>query len=134
MWTDSIESTVFSRVKNEGTTALRKSFPAIFYTADNESDDEPTFPTVYLQELPGLESGNTLDGKEISAVLSTFQVDISDNRRNGKEVVKQVMSQTMKTMKGMRFEVTAMPTYRRENGVWIGTARFRRMIGALDIL
>ena len=132
MWTSDIETKVFSRVKNEGTSALKQTFPIIFYTAENESDSEPVFPTVFVQELPGLERGNTLDGTEINAVLASFQVDISDNKSKAR--VKQVMNQTVNTMKSMRFEVTSMPTYRTENGIYIGTARFRRMIGALDIL
>ena len=132
MWTSDIETKVFSRIKNEGVSALKQTFPSIFYTAENKSESDPVFPTVFVQELPGLERGNTLDGTEINAVLASFQVDISDNKSKAR--VKQVMNQTVQTMKGMRFEVIAMPTYRAENCVYIGTARFRRMIGALDIL
>lgn len=132
MWTSDIEVKVFSRVKNEGMSVLKEIYPNIHYTAENESDDSPVFPTVYIQELPSLEQGSGLSGNKIHAVLSTFQIDVSDNKT--KTRAKDVMNQTVITMKNMRFEVVALPTYRKENGIWKGTARFRRIIGALDKL
>ena len=132
MWISDIESNVFSRIKTEGTIALRKKYPNIFFTAEEESDDNPVFPTVYVQELSGLEQGRDIESSEINAVLSSFQVDVSDNKE--KANAKAVMSQVIKTMKAMRFEVIGTPTYRKINGVYIGTARFRRTIGKNDIL
>lgn len=134
MWTDNIESTVFSRVKVEGTVSLKKTFPKITYTAENAISDEPLFPTVFIQELPASEIGQNLDGSTINGVLSAFQIDVSDNQENGKQNCKTVMSKAIESMKSMRFEVTAMPIYRKENNVWVGTARFRRTIGFNDIL
>lgn len=132
MWISDIETDVFSRLKTEGIIALRKKFPKIFYTAEAESEDEPVFPTIYLQELSGTEQGRDLEGTEINAVLSSFQIDISDN--DSKANVKAVMNQALKTMKSMRFEVMGTPTYRKVNGVYVGTARFRRVIAKNDIL
>lgn len=132
MWTDNIETTVFSKVKIEGTTALNRTFPKIRYTAENASDDDAVFPTVFVQELPATEIGRDLDGTVINGVLSTFQVDVSDN--DNKQNCKKVMSKVIESMKKMRFEVTSMPIYRKENNVWIATARFRRAIGFNDIL
>lgn len=132
MWTDNIETTVFSKVKIEGTTALKKTFPKIRYTAENASDDDAVFPTVFVQELPGTEIGQDIDGTAINGVLSTFQVDVSDN--DNKQNCKKVMSKVIESMKKMRFEVMATPIYRKENNVWIGTARFRRTIGFNNIL
>ena len=132
MWTENIETTVFSRVKIEGTIALKKTFPNINYTAENASDGEPTFPSVYVQELPAVETGQDLEGNAINGVISSFQVDVSDNK--DKQNCKTVMGKVIESMKGMRFEVTALPIYRKEGNVWIGTARFRRTIGFNNIL
>ena len=132
MWTDNIETTVFSRVKIEGTIALKKAFPNINYTAENASDDEPKFPSVYVQELPSSEVGQDLEGTAINGILSSFQVDVSDN--DNKQNCKKVMGKVIESMKKVRFEVTSMPIYRKENNVWIATARFRRAIGFNDIL
>ncbi len=134
MWINDIETTVFSRVKIEGTVALKKTFPKIKYTAENASDDEAVFPTVFIQELAGSEVGNDLDGSSINGVESTFQVDVSDNQENGKQNCKIVMSKVIESMKSMHYQITALPIYRKEEDVWIGTARFRRVIGFNDIL
>lgn len=132
MWIDNIETTVFSRVKIEGTIALKKTFPNINYTAENASDDEPKFPSIYVQELPSSEVGQDLEGTAINGILSSFQVDVSDN--DNKQNCKKVMSKVVESMKGMRFEVIRTPIYRKEGNVWISTARFRRTIGFNDIL
>ena len=135
MWTDDIEINVFSRIKAEGTIALKSKYPNLFYTTANETDDSPSFPSVYVQELPGVERGRDLEGKDINGVLSSFQVDVQDNdKEKGKARTKEVMGKVMETMKSMLFEVTALPVYRRENDVWLATARFRRVIGANDFL
>ena len=35
MWTDSIESMVFTRVKTKGNKELKTEYPKLFYTTDN---------------------------------------------------------------------------------------------------
>jgi hypothetical protein len=132
MWTDSIESMVFTRVKTKGNKALKTEYPKLFYTTDNVTEDEPVFPACYIQELAGAERGRSLDGQSVNGILCTFQIDVSDNDK--KANAKKVMMNAIDTFKEMRFEIIAFPTYRKEDGVWVGTARVRRIIGALDIL
>lgn len=134
MWINDIETTVFSRVKIEGTVAFKKKFPQITYTADNATSDDAVFPTVFVQELAGSETGSDLNGNSINGVISTFQIDVSDNQDNGKQNCKEVMSKVIESMKSMRYEVITTPIYRKSNNLWIGSARFRRTIGFNDIL
>jgi hypothetical protein len=82
--------------------------------------------------LPGAERGRSLDGQSVNGILCTFQIDVSDNDK--KANAKKVMMNAIDTFKEMRFEIIAFPTYRKEDGVWVGTARVRRIIGALDTL
>lgn len=132
MWTSDIESAVFTRLKADGNKAFKKDYSDIFYTTENETDDDAVFPTVYLQELSGAERGRDLEGIEINAILSSFQIDVSDNE--SKQRCKKVMDNAIETMKKLKFEVVGLPIYRRTSGVWLGTARFRRTISKNDIL
>lgn len=132
MWTGDIESAVFTRVKTAGNKAFKTKYRNIFYTTENETDNEAVFPTVYLQELTGSERGRDLEGIEVHAMLSSFQIDVSDN--DTKQRCKEVMENALSTMKSLKYEIIGMPIYRKSNGVWLGTARCRRVISKNDIL
>lgn len=132
MWISDIESAVFSRIKARGST-LKKKYPKIFFTAENETDEtSAVFPTVYVQELFGSEQGRDLEGIGINDYLATFQINISHNK--DKADVRKIMDNCVETMKSMSFEVINTPIYTKTDGVWNGVARFRRTIGANDIL
>lgn len=134
MWINDIETTVFSRVKNEGMAQLKKKYPKINYTSENAIEDVAVFPTVFVQELLGSEVGQDLEGRSTNGVISSFQIDVSDNQSNGKQNCKEIMGKVIESMKRMCYEITATPIYRKENNVWVGTARFKRTIGFNDIL
>lgn len=134
MWINRIEEDVFSRVKRDGVIALKSTFPKIRYTAENASDDNAVFPTVFIQELSGSEVGQDITGTSINAIESIFQVDVSDNQQVGKQNCKLVMSKVIESMKSMHYQIKGTPIYRKEEDVWIGTARFTRIIGFNDIL
>ena len=129
MWISDIETKVFSEIKKNG-QELKKNFPNIFFTTENESDTPAKFPTVYLEELSGTERGRDLEGNSVNAYMATFQINISHNDK--KSHVKRVMNNCMDTMKKLRFEIVGTPIYSRSEGVWTGVARFRRTIGSGD--
>ena len=129
MWISDIETKVFSEIKGNG-QELKKNFPNIFFTTENESDTPAKFPTVYLEELSGTERGRDLEGNSVNAYMATFQINISHNDK--KSHVKRVMNNCMDTMKKLRFEIVGTPIYSRSEGVWTGVARFRRTIGSGD--
>ena len=131
MWISDIETKVFSEIKKNG-QELKKNFPNIFFTTENESDTPAKFPTVYLEELSGTERGRYLEGNSVNAYMATFQINISHNDK--KSHVRRVMNNCMDTMKKLQFEIIGTPTYNRSEGVWSGVARFRRVFGANDIL
>ena len=129
MWISDIETKVFSEIKKNG-QELKKNFPNIFFTTENESDTPAKFPTVYIEELSGTERGRDLEGNKVNAYMATFQINISHNDK--KSHVKRVMNNCMDTMKKMRVEIVGTPIYSRSEGVWTGVARFRRTIGSGD--
>ena len=131
MWISDVETKVYARIKENG-QELKKNFPSIFFTTENESSSTtPKFPTVYLEELSGMERGRDLEGTRVNAYMATFQINISHNDK--KSHVRRIMNNCMDTMKQLRFEIIGTPVYNRSEGVWTGVARFRRVFGANDI-
>ena len=127
-----IQSIVFSRIKHTFPSEVKANFPDLFFTTNDRTSDDPKFPSVYVHELPGIERGQTLEGNEICAVLSTFEIRVSDNENM--ENVTAVMNAVVDIMKSMRFEVVSMPEFRNTSSLYIKVARFRRMVGMGDTL
>lgn len=127
MWISDIETKVLAKLKENG-EVLKKNFPNIVFTTENESDTSAKFPTVYLEELSGMERGRDLEGSTVNAYMATFQINISHNDK--RYHVKSIMNNCMDTMKQLRFEIIGTPIYNRSDGVWTGVARFRRVIEA----
>ena len=132
MWINDIETAVFSRIKARG-SPLKKYFPKIFFTTENETDETvAVFPTVYVEKLAGTELGRDLDNRKTNLCLCSFQINISHNGK--KNEVERIMENCKDTLKQMRFDMENDPVYSLNKGVWTGVARFRRVIGGGDIL
>ena len=133
MWMKYIKSIVFTRIKNEGTAKLKATFPDIYFTTSDKVSTNPKFPTVHLRKLQGQEKGRTLDGIEINGVLSSFQIDVIDNKSdNNAENVSYVIADIMK---GMRFEMVGDP-FPNSKGTneYRFTSRWQRVIADGDII
>lgn len=132
MWINDIGVAVYSRIKARG-SPLKKKYPNIFFTDENETEETTAvFPTVFVDELSGVEQGRDLDGSTVNSYLATFQINISHNGK--KSEVREIMGNCMETMKSMRFEIIGTTIYSKTNGVWGAVARFRRTIGSSDTL
>lgn len=127
-----IQETVFSRVKNKYPAKLKTKYPNTFFTTSDRVAKDPKFPTVYVHEMNGKEQGRDLDGTKINAVLSTFQIEVTDNASmsNATEVMNYVVS----VMKSMRYEVVTMPEFNNTPDSYRKVARFRRMVACSDVL
>lgn len=137
MWSMMIQSSVFTRIKNEMPKSIKVGTSTIKLSSKNfstvgSSDTPAVFPFVFVQELPAVERGQTIDGQSINGGLFTFQIDITDNV--SQERARAVMTEVLRVMKEMRFEVISMPSFEFSNGTHRMTMRCRRMIGALDTL
>lgn len=129
---DQIESMIFSRIKAQFSERIKKKYPDLNFTTSNQSQTKPKFPTVYVHLMPSVEQGETLSGTDINAALVSFQIEVTDNQ--SQQRAGEVMWEVVRIMKTMRFSVTAMPEFANSNGTYRSVARFRRMIGAGDIL
>lgn len=131
-WVSQISVKVSGRIKDEFSAPLKKKYKM----TDNNfstvgSDTTPAvFPFVYIQILPALEQGRDLEGTSINAGLFTFQIDVTDNKSQAR--AKEVAFEILRIMKGMRFEVTAMPSFEDTKDTHRSTARYRRLIGSGD--
>ena len=86
----------------------------------------------FTEKKEPTEVGADLEGREINAGTFTFQIDVYDNRSQNR--AKEVMSEVVRIMKGMRFFINSMPEFSSSNGIHRCTMRARRVIGSGDIL
>ena len=129
MWTKHIKSTVFTRIKTDGTAKLKSQFPNIYFTTSDKMPTNPKFPTVYLKKLQSPEKGRTLDGTTVNATLASFQIDVIDNKSdNNAENVADVIADIMKSM-GIEMLGDPFPDS-QSTGEYRFTSRWQRLIGA----
>lgn len=131
-WFYNLESKIFTILKTRITKNLKSKYPDIFCTRSGRVNSEPVFPTVYIHELPGIETGEDLDNTGINAILETLQVDVTTNQ--SMQDCTWVMMEVMSQLKALRFNMTAMPTYLIEDNIYRGIVRARRLIGSDDSL
>lgn len=132
-WVMLVPSYVFTKIKSEFSEENKKLFGMSEdnFSTVNSTNKDAVFPFVYVHMLPAVEQGQDLEGDSINAGLFTFQVDVSDNKSQSR--TRQVMTEIIRIMKKMRFDVIAMPEF--ESGeTHRCVARFRRMIGSGDVL
>lgn len=133
MWATEIDTTVLSRLRSRGYADLKKEYPNINFTDDDRAPIDPKFPTVFYINISSAERGKTLDGKTVNALLHSVQIEVSDNSQTN-ATVKAVMSKICDYMKDMRYEVVNMPFFQNTDNVRRMVARFRRTIGANDVI
>lgn len=133
-WTDRISSVVFSRIKNEFSSTIKKNYKMKDenFSTVGSSDTPAVFPFVYIQLLPSVEQGQDLEGNEINAGLFTFQIEVTDNQTQAR--AKDVMSEVKRIMKSMRFTVQCTPTLEDTKDTHRAIMRCNRIIGSCDIL
>lgn len=133
-WTDRISSVVFTRIKNEFSSTIKKNYKMKDenFSTVGSSDTPAVFPFVYIQLLPSVEQGQDIEGNTINAGLFTFQIEVTDNQTQ--ERAKEVMSEVKRIMKSMRFTVQCTPTLEDTKDTHRAIMRCNRIIGSCDIL
>lgn len=133
-WIMLVPSAVFTRIKTDFSNELKTKYGMTgenFSTVDS-NNSKAVFPFIYVHLLPATEVGADLESREINAGTFTFQIDVYDNRSQNR--AKEVMSEVVRIMKGMRFFINSMPEFSSSNGIHRCTMRARRVIGSGDIL
>ena len=133
-WTDYISSNVFTRIKNEFSSTLKTKYKMTSsnFSTVGSSDTPAVFPFVYVQLLPSAEAGQDIEGNTINAGLFTFQIEVTDNKKQ--VIAKDVMSEVKRIMKSMRFTVQPTPDIQDTKDTHRAIMRCNRIIGSCDIL
>lgn len=137
-WVMMLPSSVFTRIKVKMPKELKSGNQTIKLTSSNfstvgSSNTSAVFPFIYVQSLSATEQGRDLQGINVNGALFTFQIDVIDNKSQSNARI--VMTEIIKIMKSMRFEIIAMPTFEgTQDNTHRMTARFRRAIDENDYL
>ena len=133
-WTDRISSVVFTRIKNEFSSTLKTKYKMTSsnFSTVGSSDTPAVFPFVYVQLLPSAEQGQDIEGNTINAGLFTFQIEVTDNKKQ--VIAKDVMAEVKRIMKSMRFTVQPTPDIQDTKDTHRAIMRCNRRIGSDDIL
>ncbi len=132
MWTTDIEDKVFAKLKVEGSKLLKEDYPNINFTKDSTSSTNPKFPTVYLQRLPGAETGEDLERVSINGIVSGFQIEVSTNTNNRDAQI--VADACCLIMKSMAYSMVGEPVPDNTAEIKRNVSRFRRNVDYNDIL
>lgn len=129
---DSIETQVFSLIKAKFSTKIKSRYKDLNFTTSDKSSTKAKFPTAYIHLLESPEIGSDLDGTSVNGINATFQIEVTDNQSQTRadEVAKEIL----KIMKSMRFKSVGMPFHDNQGDTYRTVSRYRRPIGAEDIL
>ena len=126
-----LESIVTTQLKVRVPKLTNNKYPKMSFT--NEiSDNEPSFPNVYIHELEPTELGTDLENKSIHAFRSSFQIEVTTN--TSKSDARIVSSACVNAMKALRYSLVSGPTYTKNNNIHRFIIRARRVIANGDTL
>lgn len=129
---DSLETQIFSLVKAKFSTKIKEKYKDLNFTTSDKSSTKAKFPTVYVHFMESPEIGETLEGTEINGVNATFQIEVTDNQSQAR--ADEVSKEVLRIMKIMRFKAVGMPFHDNSGDTYRTVSRYRRPVGAGDIL
>jgi len=131
-WLFDNESKVFSIVKMNSASSILNKFPKAVFTTSSTANGTANFPTIYIHEIEGYETGRTTELGTIESYTSTFEVRVTvDSKR---EDAKYIMRFILNEFKKLGFANTMTPIITSNANMFVATARFRRTICIDDIL
>lgn len=129
---DSLESQIFSRIKANFSDRIKKKYPDLSFTTSDKTPTKAKFPTVYIHFMESTEIGSDLEGTSINGITATFQIDVTDNQSQSR--ADEAAKEALRIMKTMRFKVVGMPFHDNSGDTYRTISRYRRPVGAGDIL
>lgn len=133
-WAMQMPVRVFGKIKSEFSATIKTKYGMKDQQFSNGSSGTAPakFPYVVVKTLPAAETGMTLERTGLNGALFAFQVDVIDNAKQ--QTSKEIMTEIMRIMKTMSFEIVGMPTFEDNLDEHRSTARFRRNMARGDIL
>ena len=106
------------------------------------SDNQPSFPNVYIHELESSEVGNSIPNQTIHALRDTIQIEVTTNTsKSDARTVIMACVNAMKclrimacvnAMKCLRYSLVVAPIYTKINNVHRFVIRCRRIVANGD--
>lgn len=131
MWSNQLESKIFSILKTR-LADLKTKYPKMYFTTQEFSEIDATFPTWYMKTLAYSEVGEDLMGDAVNGVRFGCQIEVVTNKDMSD--VLYIMDRTCDEMKKLGFKVIATPTWLNSGDLKRSVVRFRRIIGAGDVI
>ena len=131
LWYQDAITSVYSRAKAILTSKLKKDYKDLYVTDEDDSIQNPKFPTVYFKFLQPSERGMDLEGSTINAISLTVQVEVYAKDKISANYISGVL---VDAMKSMRFRAT-MPDFENNSTDYKRTvSRYQRVIGNSDTI
>lgn len=132
-WVDEVQTYLYSKIKAMLTVKLKKKYPDLFITDDDEVPTDPKFPSIFIEFLQPSERGADLEGKSINAISLTVEVDVTVTKAQGMKVAREVSYEVLECFKSLSFRAT-MPNFQNDgDGTKRMIARYTRVIGYNDL-
>ena len=129
---DTLESQVYSRIKNKMPSIIKTKYTDLNFTTNSISLADAKFPCVYIHMIESPEDGEDLEGTEINAVYASFVIEVVDNESQAN--TNTISKEVQKIMKQMRFKVVGFPYNDNKDSTYRKVSRYRRTIANNDIL
>ena len=127
-----IESKVYTRLKNQVSDTFLAKYPEYTITTSDKKPTKMTYPYVVVHQLSTTERGNTLENDTIAALNTAIQIEVYSDK--SQTVTSDTMKEITRIMKSMRFSVLMFPENVNTDSLYRKIARFERLIGDGDIL
>lgn len=129
---DTLESQVYSRIKNKMPSIIKTKYTDLNFTTNSISLADAKFPCVYIHMIESPEDGEDLEGTEINAVYASFVIEVVDNESQAN--TNTISKEVQKIMKQMRFKVVGLPYNDNKDSTYRKVSRYRRTIANNDVL
>lgn len=129
---DTLESQVYSRIKNKMPSTIKTKYTDLNFTTNSISLADAKFPCVYIHMIESPEDGEDLEGTEINAVYASFVIEVVDNESQAN--TNTISKEVQKIMKQMRFKVVGFPYNDNKDSTYRKVSRYRRTIANNDVL
>ena len=129
---DSIESLVYSRIKNKLPSNIKNKYADLNITTNNANLSDAKFPCIYVHMIESPESGEDMEGDNTNAILVSFVIEVIDNQ--SQSTTTEISKSIQNIMKQMRFRVVGSPVNDNTDTTYRKISRYRRMIANNDTL
>lgn len=124
-----LENIVFTQLQTRVTAKLNSEYPDISFSTEI-TDDVPSFPNVYIHELNPMEIAGVLEQDTLRAIRDTIQIEVSTNTT--KADARIVINACIEAMKKLRYSITMLPLYQKNNNIHRFIIRAQRVVASGD--